>query len=169
MREDERFPARNSMHEGDLEEVVVQVNRVSKKTKGGNQLRFSTLVVVGDRNGRVGVGLGKAQDVRASVSKATLFAKKHLVKVPISDTTLPFAKKVSFGAATVLIKPARRGTGIIAGGPVRIVLDLAGFRDGVGKILGTKNKISNVYATMKALESMAEFIEKHSLSSNKQT
>lgn len=144
----------------EFDEVVVQVNRVSKKTKGGNQMRFSSLVVVGDRNGRVGVGLGKAPDVRSSIGKASSFAKKHLIKVPLRGTTLPSPQRVKFGAATVLIKPARAGTGIIAGGPVRVVLELSGVKDGVGKILGTKNKVSNVYAVMKALRIISELIEK---------
>lgn len=144
----------------DWEEVVLQVNRVSKKTKGGNQLRFSSLVVVGDRKGKVGVGLGKANDVRNSVAKAVAFAKKHLISAPLRGTTIPFECKVSSGAAVVLIKPARAGSGIIAGGPVRVVLELAGVRDGVGKILGTKNKISNVYATIKALNTISQLIEK---------
>ncbi len=144
----------------EFEEVVVQVNRVSKKNKGGNQMRFSTLVVVGDRKGRVGAGLGKAPDVRSSIQKAAAFAKKHLFSVPLRGNTLPFEQRVKYGAAMVLVKPARPGTGIIAGGPVRVVLDLAGVHDGVGKILGTKNKISNVYATLKALENISELVEK---------
>lgn len=145
----------------EFEEVVVQVNRVSKKNKGGNQMRFSCLVVIGDRKGRVGFGLGKAPDVRSSVNKATAYAKKHLINVPLRDLrTLPFEQRVKFGAATVLIKPARPGTGIIAGGAVRVVLELAGVHDGVGKILGTKNKISNVYATLRALEQISEIVEK---------
>lgn len=151
-----------------FEEVVVQVNRVSKKTKGGNQMRFSSLVVVGDRKGRVGVGLGKAPDVRGSIAKATSFAKKHLINVPIRGTTLPFPQVVSFGAARVLVKPARGGTGIIAGGTVRTVLELAGIRDGVGKILGTKNKISNVYATLKALTMIRHLVEKREKSDDGQ-
>ena len=146
--------------EKEFEEVVVQVNRVSKKTQGGNQMRFSTLVVIGDRKGRVGAGLGKAPDVRASVEKAVAFAKKHLIHVPMRGTTLPISEKVKFGAAQVLIKPAPEGTGIVAGGPVRVVLELAGIRDAVGKIIGTNNKISNVYATIKALESIAKLVGK---------
>lgn len=150
----------------EFDEVVVQVNRVSKKTKGGNQMRFSSLVVVGDRKGRVGVGLGKAADVRSSVGKAANFAKKHLIVVPLRGTTLPLEQKVKFSAAVVLVKPARAGTGIIAGGAVRVVLDLAGVKDGVGKILGSKNKISNVYATMKALENIRQLVEKKRVRNN---
>lgn len=137
--------------EKEFEEVVIEVNRVSKKTKGGNQMRFATLVVVGDRKGRVGVGLGKAPDVVSSINKAASFAKKHLVTVPMNGTTLPVARQVKFGAAIVLVKPAPPGSGIIAGGPLRVVFEVAGVRDVVSKILGTNNKISNVYAVMKAL------------------
>ena len=144
----------------EFEESVLQVNRVSKKTKGGNQLRFSSLVVVGDKNGRVGVGLGKAADVRNSIAKGVAFAKKHLIKVPLRGTTLPIPYRMNLGAATVLVKPAPPGTGIIAGGPVRTVLELVGVHDGVGKILGTKNKISNVYATIKALENIASLVDR---------
>lgn len=147
----------------EFEEVVVQVNRVSKKNKGGNQMRFSTLVVVGDRKGRVGFGVGKAPDVRGSIGKASTYAKKHLLLVPLKGTTLPFEQRVKFGAAVVIVKPARPGTGIIAGGPVRVILELAGVHDGVGKILGTKNKISNVYATMKALKTISDLVKKKNL------
>lgn len=144
----------------EFEEIVIQINRVSKKTKGGNQMRFSALVVVGDHKGRVGVGLGKALDVRSGLQKAVAFAKKHLILVPMKGTTIPFANKVNFGAAQVLVKPAPPGSGVIAGGPVRIVLELAGIRDVVGKILGTKNKISNVYATIKALSEIGKLAKK---------
>lgn len=137
--------------EKEFEEVVIEVNRVSKKTKGGNQMRFAALVVVGDRKGRVGVGLGKAPDVVSSINKAASFAKKHLINVPMHNSTLPIAKQVKFGAARVLVKPAPPGSGIIAGGPLRVVFDVAGVKDVVSKILGTNNKISNVYAVMKAL------------------
>lgn len=144
----------------EFEEVVLQVNRVSKKTQGGNQMRFSSLVVIGDKKGRVGVGLGKASDVRSSIEKASAFAKKHLINVPLKGTTIPFGQRFNFGAAQVIIKPAPPGTGIIAGGPVRIILDLAGVRDAVGKILGTKNKISNAYATIEALKTIAKLVER---------
>ncbi len=139
--------------EGNVE-TVVQVNRISKKTKGGNQIRFSALVVVGDRNGRVGAGLSKAKDVRSAVSKAVNFANRRMIEVPLKGTTVPFEVSQKYSAAKVMIKPAPAGSGIIAGGPMRIVLEAAGIRDAVGKILGTNNKISNVYATIKALKAM---------------
>lgn len=137
-------------------ERVVQVNRVSKKTKGGNKRSLSVLVVVGDKKGQVGVGLGKAQDVQSAVKKATSFAKKHLIKVLIKNGTIPHPVLVKSGAAKVLLKPARNGMGIVAGGAVRVVVEAVGITDIVSKILGTKNKVSNVYATLKALTLLKE-------------
>lgn len=135
----------------EFEEKVVQVNRVSKKTKGGNRIGFSVLMVVGDKKGRVGVGLGKASDVAAAIAKGTNYAKKHLIDVPIVKNTIPHEIRVKKGAAYVMLKPAPEGTGIRAGGPVRVVVEAAGIKDIVSKILGTNNKISNVYATINAL------------------
>ncbi|MBI2019557.1 30S ribosomal protein S5 [Candidatus Daviesbacteria bacterium] len=132
-------------------ERVVQVNRVSKKTKGGDKRSLSVLVVVGDRKGRVGVGLGKAAEVQAAVRKATSYAKKHLITVPLKGRTIPHTILVKNGAAEVLLKPAPVGTGVIAGGAVRVVVEAAGIHDIVSKILGTKNQASNVYATLEAL------------------
>jgi small subunit ribosomal protein S5 len=140
----------------EFEETVVQINRISKKTKGGNTLRFSALVVVGDRKGKVGVGLAKAPDVRNAIRKAISAAKRKMVKVPLKGTTIPYSVKEKFSAAKVILKPAPAGSGIIAGGPMRVVLESAGIRDAVGKILGTSNKISNVYATLKALETISK-------------
>lgn len=134
-------------------EKVVQVNRVSKKTKGGDKRGLSVLVVVGDRKGRVGVGLGKAADVQSAVRKGTLYAKKHLITVPMkSNRTIPHEIYLKYGAAKLLMKPAPEGTGVIAGGPVRVVVEAAGIHDIVTKLLGTKNKASNVYATLEALK-----------------
>lgn len=135
-------------------ERVVQVNRVSKKTKGGDKRSLSVLVVVGDRKGKVGVGLGKAAEVQSAVRKATSYAKKHLIEVPLKGRTIPHHILVSYGAAEVLLKPAPEGTGVIAGGAVRVVVEAAGIHDIVSKSLGTKNKASNVYATMKALSQL---------------
>ncbi len=138
----------------EFEEKVVQVNRVSKKTKGGNKIGFSVLVVVGDKKGRVGVGLGGAPDVSSAVKKAVLYARKHLFTVPMKKTTIPHVVFVKLGAAKIMLKPAPPGAGVIAGGPVRSVVEAAGIRDIVSKILGTKNKASNVYATMEALKKL---------------
>lgn len=139
------------IEEQEFFERVVQVNRVSKKTKGGDRRSLSVLVVVGDRKGRVGVGLGKASEVSSAVKKATAYAKKHLTFVPLKGKTIPQKVLVKDGAAKVLLKPAPVGRGIIAGGAVRVVVEAAGISDIVSKILGTKNQASNVYATMKAL------------------
>lgn len=139
---------------GEFEEKVVQVNRVSKKTKGGNKIGFSVLVVVGDKKGRVGVGLGGAPDVSSAVKKAVIYARKHLFTVPMKGTTIPHVVFVKLGAARIMLKPAPAGTGVIAGGPVRAVVDAVGIRDIVSKILGTSNKASNVYATMAALKKL---------------
>lgn len=132
-------------------ERVVQVNRVSKKTKGGDKRSLSVLVVVGDKKGRVGVGLGKAAEVQSAVRKATSYAKKHLITVSLKGRTIPHQILVKSGAAKVLLKPAPVGTGVIAGGAVRVVVEAAGIHDIVSKILGTKNQASNVYATLEAL------------------
>ena len=136
------------------EEKIVQVNRVSKKTAGGNKIGFSVLVVVGDKNGRVGVGLGKAPGVRDAISKGANYAKKHMISVPMVETTIPHEVYVKRGAAKVLLKPASKGTGVIAGGAVRAVVEAAGIRDILSKVLGTSNQASNVYATLKALQEL---------------
>jgi small subunit ribosomal protein S5 len=142
----------------EFEENVVQINRISKKTKGGNQVRFSALVVVGDKKGRVGVGMAKATDVRNAIRKSIDAAKRKLILVPLSGTTVPYSVHEKFSAAEILLKPAPPGSGIIAGGPMRVVLEAAGIRDAVGKILGTKNKVSNVYATLKALDQISDLV-----------
>ena len=139
----------------EFSETVVEVNRISKKTKGGNQIRFSALVVIGDRKGKVGVAHSKAGDVRNAIRKAIVAAKKRMIQVPIKGTTIPYSVREKFSAAKVLIKPAPPGSGIIAGGAMRVVMEAAGIKDAVGKILGTSNKISNVYATLKALEKIS--------------
>lgn len=136
----------------EFEEKIVQVSRVSKKTKGGNQIGFSILVVVGDKKGQVGVGLGKGKDVVGAIKKGVKKAKKNLIKVPMDGTTIPFAYLVKKGAGKVLLKPAPKGSGVIAGGAVRSVVEAAGIRDISSKILGTKNQASNVYATFQALK-----------------
>ena len=138
----------------EFEEKVVKVSRVSKKRAGGSKISFSALVVVGDKKGRVGVGLGKAPNVSQAVSKGSAYAKKHLIKVPLKGTTIPYDVLVKRGAAKVLLKPAPPGSGIIAGGAVRAVVNAAGIMDISSKILGTENKASNVYATLEALRTL---------------
>lgn len=138
--------------ESEFEEKVIQVSRVSKKTKGGNRIGFSVLTVVGDKKGRVGVGLGKALDVASAIRKGMHRAKKKMVTVAMEGRTIPHEVRIKRGAAKILLKPAPPGTGLIAGGPVRIVVEAAGIQDIVTKILGTTNKASNVYATIEALK-----------------
>jgi small subunit ribosomal protein S5 len=136
----------------EFEEKVVQVNRVSKKTKGGNKIGFAALMVVGDKKGRVGIGLGKAADVSSAIKKGSAYAQKRMITVPLKGTTIPHEIRLKLGAAKLLLKPAPAGSGVIAGGPVRAVVEAAGIRDVVAKILGTSNKASNVYVTFEALK-----------------
>src|SRR3989338_6796712 len=138
----------------EFEEKIVQVKRVSKKTKGGNKIGFSVLVVVGNLRGQVGVGLGKAPTVPAAIKKGISYAKKHLIKVPMVGNTIPHQIFVKKGAAKVLLKPASAGTGVIAGGAVRAVVEAAGVKDILSKVLGTNNQASNVYATIEALSKL---------------
>lgn len=140
----------------EYDEKIVQVNRVAKKTKGGNKISFSVLVVVGDKKGKVGVGLGKAPEISDAIRKAGNYAKKHMIKVVMRKTTIPQEILFKRGAAIVLLKPAPLGTGVIAGGAVRAVVEAAGIKDIVSKILGTNNQASNVYATFEALSRLKE-------------
>jgi len=138
----------------DFAEKIVQVNRVSKKTAGGNKIGFSVLVVVGDRNSRVGVGLGKAPGVQDAIRKGSSYARKHMITVPMVETTIPHEIYIKRGAAKVLLKPAAKGTGVIAGGSVRAVVEAAGIKDILSKVLGTNNQASNVYAALEALRQL---------------
>lgn len=146
--------------DNEFQEKIVQVSRVSKKTKGGNKIGFSVLVVVGDRKGRVGVGLGKAPEVQSAIKKAVTYAKKHLVTVPMKGTTIPHPINIKVGAAKIMLRPASAGTGVIAGGAVRAVTEAAGIHDILSKVLGTSNKASNVYATIEAFRRLRKVEKK---------
>lgn len=135
----------------DYEEKIVHIRRVSKKTTGGNKMGFTALVVVGDRKGKVGVGLGKAPDVSSAIRKGSTYAKKHLITVPLVNGTIPHEIYIKEGAAKILLKPAPAGSGVIAGGAVRSVVEAAGVLNISSKVLGTNNKASNVQATLLGL------------------
>ena len=138
----------------DLKEKVVSLNRVAKVVKGGRTFRFSVMVVVGDENGHIGVGTGKSSEVPEAIKKATDDAKKNLVEVSLVNGTLPHEYTTNFGSSKVILKPAVEGTGIIAGGAVRPVLELAGVKNVTAKTLGSRNSRNIVYATVKALQAM---------------
>ena len=139
-----------------LNDKLVYVNRVAKVMKGGKRLRFSALVVTGDGEGHVGIGIGKANEVPAAISKGGAIAKKNLIKVRLAGTTIPHEMTVKFGAAKVMLKPAAPGTGVIAGGSVRAVLEACGVKDILTKSLGSANRVNVAKATMLALSQLKD-------------
>jgi small subunit ribosomal protein S5 len=138
----------------EIEEKVIEIKRVSKKTKGGNTIGFTALVVAGDRNGKVGYGYGKARNVAEAIGKAVSSAKKDMYKIKLTGKTIAHEVTAKSGASKVLFKPAPEGSGIIAGGSVRTVVDLAGIKDISSKILGSNNKLLNVRCAIKALKKL---------------
>jgi len=140
----------------DLNDKLINVNRVTKVMMGGKRLSFTALVVTGDGNGHVGIGTGKANEVPAAINKASTVAKKNLIKVPMNGTTIPYMINVRFGAARVLLRPAAPGTGIIAGGSVRAVVEAAGIGDILTKSLGSANKTNVAKATILALSQLKD-------------
>ena len=140
----------------DLTDKLVYINRVAKVVKGGKRLSFSALVVTGDGNGHVGLGVGKANEVPAAINKAGAIARKNLIKVPLAGTTIPHEITVKFGAAKVLMKPASPGTGIIAGGSIRPLLEVAGIKDILTKSLGSSNHINMAKAALLALSKLRD-------------
>lgn len=145
---------RNQVEESDLQERVVDTNKCQKTHKGGRTLSWSALVVVGDGHGSVGAALGKARGIPDAIRKATQAARKEVIKVPLDGTTIPHAVTTSWGASKVLLKPAAPGTGVVAGGSMRVVLELAGIKDVLAKSLGSSNPINTCWATLKALQSL---------------
>lgn len=140
--------------ESDIEKSLVCVRRVTKVVKGGRTMRFSALVVVGDKKGSVGIGTGKASEVPNAIEKATQIAKKNMKKINLLDNTIPHEAEGKFGTSRVLLLPAKEGTGVIAGGSCRSVIELAGIKDIVTKIHGSTNKINCVKATINGLTSI---------------
>ena len=138
----------------EFEEIVINIDRVSRVVKGGRRFRFKALVVVGDGKNRVGIGVSKGGDVQAAVTKATSVAKKNLIEVPIYKSTIPHDVNSKVGGAKVLLKPASEGTGIIAGGTVRAIINVTGIKNVLSKSLGSTNKVNTAYATIDALKQL---------------
>ncbi|MFZ2494271.1 MAG: 30S ribosomal protein S5 [Candidatus Saccharimonadales bacterium] len=153
-RRNDRFNTNAPREEKQFEEIVIGIDRVARVVKGGRRFRFKALVVVGDKKGKVGVGVSKGADVQVAVQKATDVAKKNLIQVPVKNGTIPHDVEVKVSGARVLLKPAAPGTGIIAGGVVRNIIGVTGVTDMLSKSLGSSNKVNIAYATIEALRAL---------------
>ncbi len=142
------------MEEKKIEEKVLLIKRVSKKTVGGNYVTFTALVAVGDKKGKLGIGIGKGLEVPPAIQKAISIAKKHMITVPLFKKTLPHDIKLKYKAALILLKPAPEGTGLKVGSVARVLLDLVGIQNASGKIIGSRNQTVNTYAVIKALSKL---------------
>lgn len=149
-------PFREDKPRSEYEEHVLQVDRVSRTVKGGKRMRFRALVIIGNRAGKIAMGVGKAAEVVDAVAKATTIAKKHILEIPLVNDTIPYPIELKNGAAHIILKPAKPGTSVIAGGTIRVICNLAGIKNLVAKILGTANKINNAQTTLLALETLAK-------------
>lgn len=149
-----RRPRRGQRQPREFEQKILELSRVTRVTKGGKRMSFRSCLVIGDRKGRVGFGVAKGADVAISIEKAFRQAKKNMIDVPMTEGTIAHPIRAKFGAASVLIKPAPKGTGLKCGGPARMVLELAGVPNAVSKILGSGNKINNAKATFDALKTL---------------
>ena len=162
-----RSPRQRQQRTDEFDQVIVDIARVTRVMAGGKRMRFRACVLVGDRKGRVGTAVAKGADVTLAVNKAATKARKHLITVPVVYETVPHRVDCKFGAARVMIKPAPKGTGVIAGGAMRSVFDLAGISNVVAKSLGSKNKINNVRATIEALKLLKRIEPKQSAGQSK--
>lgn len=151
----DRRPRRPDEPKSEYEKRVLQVDRVARTVAGGKRIRFRALVIMGNRNGKVGMGIGKAAEVVDAVAKASKIAEKHMIEVKIVEGTIPNKIEMKDGSAHIILKPAPAGTSIVAGGTIRTIADLAGIKNIVAKILGTANKINNAKATIEALERLS--------------
>jgi small subunit ribosomal protein S5 len=156
----QRRPRRGGSREGgdrekrEFDQKVVEVKRVTRVVAGGKRMRFRALVVIGDHKGKVGIGLKKGMDVAESVNKAVAQAKKNMVVLPLVNETIPHEVKIKYKSSKLLMMPAKPGTGVIAGGAVRSIMDLAGVKNVISKMIGSSNKVNNVKAVFKAFQSM---------------